>query len=100
MSDEISVVAILKAKPGSEAAVAAAMVAGIAPSRAEAGNRSYVPTRDLDDPHTLIFVERWASREAFAEHLETPHFKTLVATLESLLTAPPAIHTLKALPEA
>ncbi|MBO1325215.1 antibiotic biosynthesis monooxygenase [Acetobacter sp. TBRC 12305] len=98
MSDEISVVAILKAKPGCEAAVAAAMVAGIAPSRAEAGNRSYVPTRDQDDPHTLMFVERWASRQAFAEHLETPHFKLLAATLESLLSEPPKIHMLEALP--
>lgn len=34
--------------------------------------------RQLDDPRTYVLLERYASREAFAAHRETPHFKELV----------------------
>ncbi|NHO57438.1 antibiotic biosynthesis monooxygenase [Acetobacter lambici] len=95
MSDEITVVAILKAKVGCEDDVAKAMAACVAPSRAEATNRQYVPNRDLDNPQTLIFVERWASRQALADHMETPHFKQLAASFEGQLDAPVQIHILQ-----
>ncbi|MFT8418571.1 MAG: putative quinol monooxygenase [Acetobacter sp.] len=95
MSDEITVVAILKTKVGCEENVAQAMAACVAPSRAEATNHQYVPNRDLDDPQTLIFIERWASRQALADHMETPHFKKLAATLEGKLDAPLQVHILQ-----
>ncbi|MCH4024905.1 MAG: antibiotic biosynthesis monooxygenase [Acetobacter fabarum] len=95
MSDEITVVAILKTKAGCEDAVAKAMAACAPASRAEATNRQYVPNRDLDDPQTLIFIERWASRQALADHMETPHFKQLAAALEGKLEAPLQVHILQ-----
>lgn len=98
MSDEITVVAILKTKPGREQEVAKAMAACAAPSRAEATNRQYVPNRDLDDPQTLIFIERWASRQALADHMETPHFKKLASDLEGQLDAPLQVHILQPVP--
>ncbi|MCP1228018.1 putative quinol monooxygenase [Acetobacter fabarum] len=95
MSDEITVVAILKTKVGCEDAVAKAMAACAPASRAEATNRQYVPNRDLDDPQTLIFIERWASRQALADHMETPHFKQLAAALEGKLEEPLQVHILQ-----
>lgn len=91
---QIEVVAIVKAKPGQAEAVAAAMKACEAPSRAEATNLFYTPHRDLDDPNTFIFIERWASREALAAHMETPHFKKMAAIIEPLLGAPLEVHIL------
>jgi quinol monooxygenase YgiN len=32
----------------------------------------------LDDPAEVVLLERYASREAFAAHRETPHFRDLV----------------------
>ncbi|WP_338332887.1 putative quinol monooxygenase [Acetobacter sp. LMG 32666] len=95
MSDEITVVAILKAKVGCEDEVAKAMATCAAPSRAEATNRQYVPNQDLDNPQTLIFIERWASRQALADHMETPHFKQLIASFEGKLDTPVQIHILQ-----
>lgn len=100
MSEEITVVALLKAKPGAEEKVAQAMVACIKPSRAESTNSQYVPNRDLDDPQTFVFVERWASRKALQDHMKTPHFKTLAAELNTLLEAPIQLHILQPLPGA
>lgn len=100
MSSEITVVAILKAQPGKEAAVAQAMAACVAPTLTETGNSLYVPNQDLDDPQSFVFVERWASRAALEAHLQTPHFKQLAATLETLLSEPLKVHILQPVPGA
>ncbi|AQT05217.1 MULTISPECIES: putative quinol monooxygenase [Acetobacter] len=97
MSEEITVVAFLKAKPGAEQQVADAMKACIAPTLTEESNLSYVPQQDQDDPQTFVFVERWTSRQGLNDHMETPHFKTLIASVQGLLEAPPAVHVLKPL---
>ncbi|NHN87361.1 putative quinol monooxygenase [Acetobacter conturbans] len=94
---QIEVVAIVQVKPGAEAAAAAAMKACTAPSRAESTNHGYTPHRDLEAPGTLVFIERWESREALQAHMETPHFKEMAAILEPLLAAPLAIHILQPL---
>jgi quinol monooxygenase YgiN len=48
-----------------------------AAARTEPGNVSFVVYRQLDDDRKVVLLERYASREAFAEHRETPHFKDL-----------------------
>ncbi|AQS85585.1 MAG: putative quinol monooxygenase [Acetobacter aceti] len=94
---QIEVVAIVKVKAGKEAEAAEAMKACVAPSRAESTNHAYTPHRDLDAPDTMIFIERWDSREALQAHMETPHFKKMAAILEPLLAAPLAVHILQPL---
>ncbi|GAN69558.1 putative quinol monooxygenase [Acetobacter orleanensis] len=97
MSEEITVVAFVKAKPGAEQQVADAMKGCVAPTRQEAGNLSYVPQKDQDDPQTFVFVERWVSRQSLNEHMETPHFKAMIASVQDLLDAPVTVHVLKPL---
>ncbi|MBO1359062.1 antibiotic biosynthesis monooxygenase [Acetobacter sacchari] len=91
----IDVVAIVKAKPGKVEEVIAAITPCVALSREEEANHAYTPHRDLDDPETIVFIERWASRDAFNAHLETEHFKTMADKLGDLLAQPIAIHLLK-----
>ena len=43
-----------------------------------ANNVSFVAYRQLDDERTYVLLERYTSREAFAAHRETPHFKELL----------------------
>lgn len=47
-------------------------------ARTEPGNRGFDVYRQLDDGRQVVLLERYASRDAFAEHRETPHFKELV----------------------
>ncbi|MFJ8608049.1 putative quinol monooxygenase [Streptomyces sp. NPDC093675] len=47
-------------------------------SRAEPGNVFFTVFRQLDNPREVLIYERYASREAFDAHRETPHFKDLV----------------------
>ena len=77
MSEPVRVVAFMHAKRGEEEAVERAVMACVAPSRAEDGNVSYVATRNDDDPRLFVVVEHWASREARERHLQSAHFKEL-----------------------
>lgn len=47
-------------------------------SRSEPGNLAFDIYRELDNPRGVVLLERYASREAFLAHRETPHFKELV----------------------
>lgn len=100
MTSEIRIVAILQAKPGQVAAVENAMRAIVAPSRAEPACHFYTPHRDPSHDGRYVFIERWASREALAEHEETAHFKQLLSDLEGLLSEAPQIMILEELPLA
>jgi quinol monooxygenase YgiN len=64
--------------PGKEEEVLAVLPALIEAARAEPGNISFVAYRQLDDERTYVLLERYTSREAFAAHRETAHFKDLV----------------------
>lgn len=97
MTSEIRIVAILQAKPGQAAAVENAMRAIVAPSRAEPACHFYTPHRDPSHEGRYVFIERWASREALAEHEETAHFKQLLSDLEGLLSEAPQIMILEEL---
>ncbi|MFZ4532817.1 MAG: putative quinol monooxygenase [Alsobacter sp.] len=67
-------IATLTIKPGSGEAVIAAAKPCIAGTRAEPGCVSYDLNHSVTDPDTMVFVERWASREAIDAHMRMPHF--------------------------
>jgi quinol monooxygenase YgiN len=97
MTDAITVVAILQAKPGAEMAVTAAMQACVVATRQEVGCLSYVAHRDGAVAGRFAFVERWASRAALASHEKEPHFLALVAALDGKLDGPLSVSILSAL---
>jgi quinol monooxygenase YgiN len=84
---ELTVIARVKAKPGKESELEQALRGAVAPTHAEAGCLRYALHRSLDDPATFLFVERWVSREALDQHLETPHLKAIRAKFKDLLEA-------------
>jgi quinol monooxygenase YgiN len=58
-----------------------------AASRREPGNISFDIFGNVDDPTRIVLLERYRSREAFAAHRETEHFRDLVlAQIVPLLT--------------
>ncbi len=46
--------------------------------RQEPGNLQFVVNRSHDDPNEFLLYEQYKSEQAFLEHQQTPHFKTLV----------------------
>ncbi len=75
---ELQVIAHHTMKEGEEPAVLALLPRLIEASRAEPGNVAFDAYRKLDEPRTYVLLERYASREAFAEHRQSAHFKDLV----------------------
>ncbi len=48
---------------------------------------------DVDDPHRILLVERWSSREAyFGPHFETPHLRDFLERAADFVAGPPDIH--------
>lgn len=69
----IYLIAKLKTKPGSMDAIRKAVAPCLEATRKEPGCLSYDLFQNTEDPDSLVFVEKWESREALAAHFETPH---------------------------
>ncbi|MEM7588005.1 MAG: putative quinol monooxygenase [Acidobacteriota bacterium] len=65
-------------------------------SRAEPGCLEHGVSRSVEDPLRLVFVERWADREALAAHFALPASRGFVAAISKLLTSPPELHVYQA----
>ncbi|WJF91253.1 putative quinol monooxygenase [Paraburkholderia bonniea] len=70
---EIAVVAILVAKPGTEAQLRQALEGIVAPTRKEPGVVQYDLHYDLREPRRFVFFERWESEAALAAHGQSAH---------------------------
>lgn len=82
--------ATVKAMPGQEAAVRAALLELVAPSRSEPGCLCYNLHEAKDQPGLFIFYEQWADQAAFDDHCQTPHFTGLDAKIDGR-TEPPVL---------
>ena len=56
-------------------------------SRTHEGNISYNLYRDVVDD-SLIFIEKWESKEALEAHMQTPEFIEFGKNIKDSLTAP------------
>ncbi len=72
----IYVVATVKLKPGTVDAFVAASAPCIAGTRMEDGNISYHLHRREGEADTVVFVEKWESRDALKAHFSAPHMVT------------------------
>jgi quinol monooxygenase YgiN len=72
---EIVCVAQFKAKESKEEQLLAELHSLIPTTRKEPGNIRYELNQAIDDPRTITFIEKFASREAFDFHCNTPYIK-------------------------
>jgi quinol monooxygenase YgiN len=80
----VTVVAVMRAKPGKEADLRAAALALIEPTRQEKGCVQYDLHAHLTDPASIVFVENWESAEDLDRHGQAGHlvaFRALVPDL-------------------
>jgi quinol monooxygenase YgiN len=73
---ELRVIARHTIKPGHVDDVLGLLAEFIEAARAEPGNLAFADLK-LGDPRSYVLPEH-ASREAFADHRQTPHFKDLL----------------------
>ena len=74
-----AIIARFKVKPGHVDDVIELLNQAAIPSRAEPGCRLYVANRSLDDPDLIVMYEQYESAVAFQTHMETDHFREIVA---------------------
>lgn len=91
LDDDTHVIALVRAKPGLDGAVAREVAGLIAPSRAEPENLAYAAFQVVNDPSHIVFVERWTDMAAFERHLTRDHMVMFLAQADHLFTGPPEI---------
>ena len=85
---ELFIFARFHARPGNEAAVAAAILEGVAPTREEPGCLSVHAFRSIRDPQGFYIHSRWKDVEAFEHHASLPHTVRLLERVEPLIDHP------------
>lgn len=75
---ELQVIARHTIASGNEDEVYALLPQLIAGARSEPGNVAFDAYPALGDRSNYVLLERYASREAFDDHRETPHFKEIM----------------------
>jgi quinol monooxygenase YgiN len=70
---QVTVVAIIEARPGKESDMKQVLLSFIEPTRKEAGCIAYHLHTNADQPGKFLFLETWASQAALDTHLKSPH---------------------------
>ncbi len=96
MSD-LNVVAVIKAKPGSEAVLQQALTALTNATRNEEGCVSYELFHSASDPSAFVTVEKWRSQDDLDAHMKTPHVAQALQSAGEVIAESPAIHPLKSI---
>jgi quinol monooxygenase YgiN len=94
LSNTITIIAVLQAKPGQEERVRAQALSMVAPSLAEPGCLSYRAYVDPEDPGSWVVIEEWADRAAFEAHLASAHLVQAQEAAGTLLAGPPSVKVL------
>ncbi|HDT6544591.1 TPA: antibiotic biosynthesis monooxygenase [Kluyvera ascorbata] len=84
----ISIIAVLKARPGKTQSLRDALKALLLPTRQEPGNLDYTLFQLRDEPETFYMRESWRDEAALEEHIALPHFQAFIGQMESLLAEP------------
>lgn len=81
----LTVIAYMRAKPGQEDVLRAALEALIPPTAAEDGYVNYDLHQGVEDPGVFFFYENWESPEHLDAHLAQPHLVSFAGIAGDLL---------------
>lgn len=94
----ITLIARLSAKPGKETLLYEECRNIVKQVREkEPACKMYVPHLSENNPQEIVFIEKYANKEAFDNHLNSPHFKALAEKFDDLLEGAPDLQLLKEL---
>lgn len=83
----LTVIASLKARPGQEEALLAALSSLIEPTRAEKGCILYEMHRSHENPGWFIFNELWECRPLWDAHMAAPHLTDFSGKQDALVAS-------------
>jgi len=83
----VTLVVILRPKPGQETLLEAELRALVGPTRREEGCIKYDLHRTIEPPDAFLLHEVWCTREDHRVHTKTPHFLRWDARKDALLAA-------------
>jgi quinol monooxygenase YgiN len=92
---DLQVVAVIKAKEGSEGPVGDALAAVVDPTRAEEGCRAYSLYRSQEDKGTFVTLETWRAQADLDAHMATPHIAAAFAAAGDHMAEMPVIYVLE-----
>lgn len=90
-TQQITVVATLKAKAGREEALLKELLALIPTTLKEDGCINYDLHRSRQDPTVFVFHENWTLKAALDAHLANTHLTAFMEKADDLLAEPPEI---------
>ena len=88
MTQQLTVLARIKAKAGREEEVLREIMSLIEPTRSEDGCITYDLHRAQEDPALFCLYENWRSRRDLDEHLATPYLLAFLGKAPDLLAEP------------
>ena len=88
MTERVTVVAIIRAKPGMEQEVRKELLGLCGPTRAEKGCINYDLHQALDNPSLFLFHENWASKADLEAHSQSAHLQAWRKRAVELLAEP------------
>ncbi|MBB3454963.1 quinol monooxygenase YgiN [Rhizobium sp. BK313] len=94
MSDQLTVIAHLVARPDKIQDTKEFLMSLIERTRSEAGCVDYHLHQSQEDPANFAFYENWTNRAALDEHMETPYLKELIARKNEFFKVDPDIRML------
>lgn len=88
MSEQLTLIAKLRAKPGMESRVRETFGALRTPTHKEEGCVYYEMHQSLENPSEFVFYENWASAAHLDAHMKTPHFLAAIKIAPEILDGP------------
>ena len=85
MSDKLTIIAKIEAKPESLDVVKSAVFKLIEPTRKEKGCIQYDLHQDNQQPEVFIFVENWEGQALWEAHMQSTHLLDFIKDTEGLL---------------
>ncbi|WP_127497582.1 putative quinol monooxygenase [Paenibacillus glycanilyticus] len=83
----ITIVAILKARPGTERQLRDELLKVAAPSRAEEGCVDYILHNSPEHPEQYVLYENWKDEDALQAHLASSHYQEYRRSTEAWLAS-------------
>ena len=84
----VTVIARIKAKPGTQQRVKQELLKLLPPTGAEKGCINFDMHQAANDESLFLFHENWSSEEDLKNHLAAPHIKNWLGLAEDLLEEP------------
>jgi quinol monooxygenase YgiN len=97
--EQVTVIAYIEIKPGTEETFLKEIPALVAATRAEAACINYDFHRSDENPNLFMFYENWTSLAGLQEHARSAHIQTYRNNIKDLLAKPTEIKTYKMITE-